>query len=110
MKHKIYKKLASISANVLEEGDKTSATFTIPVNITANVFEEGDIIQASILAGQAVELASDIPPDAKKAVKDFICEKLASVKEDVSELIITIPDELTQYSEIIVEIISRFLS
>ena len=97
----------SINVNQFKKGDTQSASIMVPVTITANQFEKGDTQIASISVSDAVELESGIPPDAKQAVKDFIEDQISKLDEAVGEFILNIPDELVQYLETILEIISK---
>lgn len=58
------------------------------VSLAANQFEEGDTTSAHISVvevEEAVKLESSIPPDARRAVKDFIVEKLEELREPLIE-------------------------
>ena len=59
---------------------------------------------------EAVELETRIPPDAKMAVKDYIESVLRDAGEIVENIIGNIPQELSEYSEVIIEIIKSFIS
>ena len=97
----------NITANQIEEGDTHSASIMVPVTITANQVEIGDTQTAKITVDQAVEIESSIPPDAKKAVKDFIEEQINQLSEAVNDFTINIPEELIQYMDVILEIIQK---
>jgi hypothetical protein len=51
---------------------------------------------------KAVELSSDIPPDAKKAIKDFVKESFQNLWESLEELInLDPPTELVEYWDLV---------
>ena len=57
----------------------------------------------------AVDIESSIPPDAKKAVKDYLIEVLKNIAESTQEIVLNIPSELSQYSDVILELIKSIL-
>ena len=97
----------NITANQLEEGDTQTASFMVPVTITANQVEMGDTQSASITVRDAVELESKIPADAKQAIRDFIEDQIEQLNEATGEFILNIPEQLVQFSDVILEIITK---
>ena len=97
----------SITANQFEKGETQSASIGVPVTITANQIEKGDTQAAFISVEEAVKLKSEIPRDAREAVKDFIEELISQLSDAVGEFIVKIPDELIQYTEAIMDIICK---
>lgn len=59
-------------------------------------------------AVNAIEVSSDIPVDAKQAIKDFVQEKFDVLKEHAYDLInFQVPESITEYWPIVVEILQR---
>jgi hypothetical protein len=59
-------------------------------------------------AVNAIETSSEIPIDAKAAIKDFIRENFEALQEQAADLInFPIPDSIADNWQIIVEILQR---
>jgi hypothetical protein len=59
---------------------------------------------------EAIEISSDIPPDAKKAAKDFIKENIDEILNRIGELTnFDVPHEISDCWQQIVEIIRSVL-
>lgn len=59
-------------------------------------------------AVNAIETSNDIPVDVKQAIKDFIQETFEALKEHVSDLLnFPVPESITDYWPIVVEILHR---
>jgi hypothetical protein len=59
---------------------------------------------------EAVELASDIPRDAKEAIKDFVKETYQNLWENLEELInLSPPTELVEYWEFVIELVQKLI-
>ncbi len=102
-----YKKPRNISASLVEAGGTTSASIIGASSITVNQIEIGDKQTAKITVDRLVECESKIPPDAKQAVRDFIKEQIQQLAEDVDKIVINVPEELTEYIDVILEIIQK---
>lgn len=81
---------------------------------SSNIYLDGVSVSATATvedAVNAVEVSSDIPPDAKRAFKDFIRENFQSLIENLSNLEnYTVPDSLTEYWPIVIEIFQRLFN
>ena len=59
---------------------------------------------------KAVELSSDIPPDAKKAIKDFVKESFHNLWDSLEELVnLKPPSELLEYWDLVIEIVQKII-
>jgi len=65
----------------------------------------GDIATYVNRADEMVEIETRIPHDAKVAVKDLLRETLQNVSNTAKEIIIDIPEYLSEFTEVILEII-----
>ncbi|MEJ1465005.1 MAG: hypothetical protein RPU15_17315 [Candidatus Sedimenticola sp. (ex Thyasira tokunagai)] len=59
-------------------------------------------------AVNAIETSSEIPVDAKAAIKDFIRENFEALQKQASDLVnFPIPDSIADHWQIVVEILQR---
>lgn len=85
--------------------DKNQITGSLYVTLDDTTLSATATVQDAI---NAIETSSDIPVDARAAIKDFIRENFEALKEQASDLInFPIPDSITDYWQIVVEILQR---
>lgn len=81
------------------------ATYTMKIEPGRYDYSGSDIQLVLNRALESVGLEKRIPKDMKSAVKDYVKEVLNEVKDLTTDLIIHIPDSLSEYGEVIAEII-----
>ena len=59
---------------------------------------------------EAIEISSDIPTDAKMAIRDFIKESFQNLWESLEDLIeIQPPTELLEYWNLVIELVQKLI-
>lgn len=68
-----------------------------------------DAVLTSTQIEQAVKAESRIPSDTKKAVIDYLKDAIQNTAENVTDIVLNLPNELSKYAEVIVDILRVLL-
>jgi hypothetical protein len=69
----------------------------------------GDVGSYASRTSEIVDIETRIPTDSKSAVKDVIVESLQNFSDSVTEIVINIPQNLSEFTEIIFELIKLII-
>ena len=72
----------------------------------AGIIQGQSIASAELTVHEAVEAVSTIPPDAKRAVRDWITENLELLRQAAQDMLERLPENIMEYADQIQQILS----